>query len=134
MARTSALPVDFGSAALRGLSALAPGAADDTDLCLELGLSIWLRSSGTDLASARTTFLHLRALLVEESGLDARTEPIPLLGHAAELDLKNLAVYLGQLVERGAAQAKCDPEVLIEAVIGRLPPPNDLAAGGHTSA
>jgi hypothetical protein len=119
----SAQPVEFGPAALRGLSALGPCVPAATDLSLELGLSIWLHCSHTDLDSACLTLLEIRDLVLEEAGLDARTEPVPLLGHSPEVDLKNLAAYLSELLARAATWTGGDPELLIETVIGRLPEP-----------
>jgi hypothetical protein len=119
----SAQPVDFGPAALRGLSALGPCTPTQADLSLELGLSIWLHCSRTDLDSACRTLLEIRELVLDEAGLDARTEPVPLLGHCPEVDLKNLAAYLSELLARAATWTGGDPDMLIETVIGRLPEP-----------
>jgi hypothetical protein len=111
---------DFGPSLLRGLATLEPGDAQDDDLSLTLGLSLWLHRSGTDLREARATMLEIRGLLLEVGGMDRRTEPVPLFGRSERVDVLLLASYLGDLVLRAAATAECDPQQIVSRVVARL--------------
>jgi len=110
MASTSAHGnIDFAPAVLRGLARLGPFDPSRADLALELGLSAWMRLGQTDLDEARATMLHLRAALLEAGRMDAHTEPVPFSGRSPRLDMLGLASYLGNLVDRAASSAQCDP-------------------------
>jgi len=113
MSTNTAHQVEFGPAVMRGLLEYGPF---ETELALELGLSLWLHRSGTSPADARAAILDLRTVILEVSGLDPRTEPFPLIGRTAERDLVNLASYLGSLVHRAAAVRGWSPEDLVERV------------------
>jgi hypothetical protein len=113
----AALQNEFGPAALRGLVEYGPF---DTELGLELGLSLWLHRSATGLEDARRAMLELRSVILAVSGLDSRSEPFPLIGRQVELDLVNLANYLGSLVSRAAEHCECAPEVVVERAIAQL--------------
>jgi hypothetical protein len=91
-----------------------------TELALELGLSIWMRRSGADLYSLRSSMLGIRDALVAVGKLDPVTEPIPLLGRSERTDVVNLAAYLGGLVRRSASSAGCGPEDIAEQAISYL--------------
>jgi hypothetical protein len=112
--------VDFAPAVLRGLAELGPFDLSETDLALELGLSAWMRFSATTLDDARSTMLRIRLVLLEAGEMDTRSEPIPFSGRSPRLDMLNLAGYLGNLVERAAWSARCDPGVIVERTIERL--------------
>jgi len=92
----------FGSALLRGLAELGPVDPFSGDLSLELGVSLWLRTSGTPLLEARGRLLHLRELIIEVCGLDPATEPVPFVGRSPRNDVLNLVGYLGDLLRRAA--------------------------------
>jgi hypothetical protein len=115
--------LDFAPTLLRGLVTLEPGPPQEEDLTLTLGLSLWLHRSGTELEEARATMLEIRALLLEVGGMDRRTEPVPLFGRSDRVDVLLLASYLGDLVLRAAATARCDPQEIIDRVVTRLGPP-----------
>jgi hypothetical protein len=116
----------FAPTVLRGLAQLGP--VVETDLALELGLSAWMSFGGMGAEDARTEMHAIRQAVLEVSGLDAATEAIPFRGRSARSDVLNLAVYLGNLVERAARSAGCPPEALIERAIARLPHVRDSAA------
>jgi hypothetical protein len=105
---------------LRGLAALGPFDPSKADLALELGLSAWMRFSGTNLEDARSTMMHIRSVLLEAGEMDSRTEPIPFSGQSPQLDVLNLATYLGHLVDRAASSAKSEPALIVERTIERL--------------
>ena len=112
-----ALQIDFAPAVIRGLVEYGPF---DTELSLELGLSVWLHRTATDLADARDAMLGLRTAILESSGINPRSEPFPLIGHAVERDLVNLASYLGSLVTRAATSSDCDAEEVVERALALL--------------
>ena len=117
MSTGNALQIEFGPAVMRGLLEYGPF---ETELALELGLSLWLHRSGTLPEDARAAILDLRTVILEVSGLDARTEPFPLIGRSAERDLVNLASYLGSLVQRAASARGWSPEDLVEQAVEQL--------------
>ena len=80
-------PSMFAQAVLRGVASLGP---NHTDLSCELGLSLWMRQTRTQISEAGPAMLALRSALVEVSGIDLATEPIPLFGVDPALDLLNL--------------------------------------------
>jgi hypothetical protein len=120
MSFVGAPDLDFGPTLLRGLVALEPCEPQEEDLSLTLGLSLWMHRSGTNLEEARTTMLELRALLLDVGGMDRRTEPIPLLGRSERVDVLSLAAYVGDLLLRAAATARCEPEEVAQKVVARL--------------
>jgi hypothetical protein len=91
-----------------------------SELALELGLSIWMRRSSSDLGSVRTAMLAMRDALVTAGDLDPGTEPVPLLGRSDRADVLMLASYLCNLVKRAASSAGFLPEDVSELAIGRL--------------
>jgi hypothetical protein len=111
---------DFMPNVLRGLSDLGP--VPEPDLALELGLSAWMRISGIDLADARAQMLSIRSAVIEAGDLDPATEPIPFSGRTSRVAVLNLAAYLGNLMKRASSSSRCQPDVLVERVIGRLQP------------
>jgi len=123
------IPIGFGPALLHGLAELGPVDLASGDLSLELGISIWLRRNETPLEEARHLLLDIRQQVLEASGLDAATEPVPLVGRSLRLDVVNLVAYVGDLLRRGAAAAGCAPRALAARVMAELPTPEDPAIG-----
>jgi hypothetical protein len=113
-------PVDFAQEVLRGIATIEPPAAGESDLRLELGLSLWMRRSGTDVEAARPAMLAMRAALVEASGIDLATEPFPLCGVDPRLDVLNLGTYLRRLMVRATTRTQCDASLLAERALERL--------------
>jgi hypothetical protein len=107
---------------LRGLSALGLPECSQPDLALELGLSAWMRFSGTDLEGARSDMLAVRAALLEAADMDVSTEPVPFTGQSPRVAVLNLASYLGDLVARAAASAECEPSHIVDQAIAILHP------------
>ena len=106
MARPAALPeLGFAPVAARGIAVLAPEDLTRGNLTLELGLSLWMRRTGTDLRGVRDELLRVRSALVAAAGLDPRTEPVPLLAGPPRRAVLGLAVYLDDLVNRAARRA-----------------------------
>jgi hypothetical protein len=113
-------PADFARKVLRGVSTMESSRPGETDLCLELGLSIWMRQTGTDVDDAGPAMLAMRSALLVASGLDQATEPIPLCGVDSRLDVLNLGAYLRRLMARATGRAQCDVAVLVERVVEHL--------------
>jgi hypothetical protein len=125
----SSVPNGFGPATLAGVAELGPVDLASGDLSLELGISVWLRRNETTLEDARHTLLDLRHRVLEVSGLDAATEPVPFVGRNLPLDVINLVAYLGDLLRRGAHALRCTPSALAARVMAQLPLPEDSAIG-----
>jgi hypothetical protein len=120
----------FGSALLSGLAELGPVDPFSGDLSLELGVSLWLRTSGTPLLEARSRLLHLRELIIEVCGLDPATEPVPFVGRSPRNDVLNLVGYLGDLLRRAASGSGRSLQGVARVVIAELPPEDEDAALG----
>lgn len=119
----------FGPALLGGLAEL--GAVDpwSGDLSLELGVSVWLRRSGTTLLEAADRLFEARAAILEACELDPETEPVPLVGRSPRVDVVNLAAYVGDLLRRAAAAGGWSVHAVAERAITHLPQPSDEALG-----
>jgi hypothetical protein len=126
----SGVPEGFGPALLSGLAELGPVDPFSGDLSLELGVSVWLRTSGTPLLEARGRLLHIRELIIEACGLDLATEPVPLVGRSARADVLNLVGYIGNLLRRAAAASGRPVAAVARVVIEALPPEEEDAALG----
>ena len=107
----------FAWSAARGLADLETEDTTGDALILRLCLSTWMRNSGTDHASAQTQLLVLRKSLVEASGLDAASEPVPLVGGDERRSLLNVATYVHGLIIRAAGSAGADPLDLVEGIL-----------------
>src|SRR6185437_1802179 len=119
----------FGPALLCGLAELGPVDPFSGDLSLELGVSVWLRRSGTSLVDACAELLEARTAVLEASAMDPGTEPVPLVGRSPRLDVVNLALYVGDLLRRAAAAAGSSVQVVAERAIALLPEPAEEALG-----
>jgi hypothetical protein len=126
----SSVPEGFGSALLSGLAELGPVDPFSGDLSLELGVSVWLRTSGTPLLDARGRLLHIRELIIEVCGLDAATEPVPLVGRSPRNDVLHLVGYVGDLLRRAAPMSGRTVHEVARLVIEELPPEAEEAALG----
>jgi hypothetical protein len=110
----------FADQALRGLLELGPDALNGADLSLELGLSIWMRSSGMDLLDAISALRQLTQVVTDEAEIDAKTEPIALVGRSPRADVTSLARCLGHLIHRAALVTDRDPWDLVQSTLGRI--------------
>jgi hypothetical protein len=120
---------DFGPALLSGLAELGPVEPFSGDLSLELGISVWLRTSGTSLIGARSSLLEIRQVILEVCELDPATEPVPLVGRSPRSDVVSLVAYIAELLRRVSAGLGQKVESIIQAVVAELPLPEDEALG-----
>ena len=120
-------PRDFALALLGGLAELGPVDPFSGDLSLELGISVWLRQSGTSVLQARGRLLEIRQAILEVCGLDPATEPVPLVGRSPRTDVVNLVAYVGDLLRRAAPPNGLG--TVVERVVARLPEHQDEALG-----
>lgn len=119
----------FGPALLRGLAELGPVEPFSGDLSLELGISVWLRTSGTSLLEARASLLEVREVILEVCGIDPSTEPFPMVGRSPRSDVLNLVGYVSELLRRASAGLGRGVEAVVEAVVAELPVLHDEAVG-----
>jgi hypothetical protein len=119
----------FGPALLRGLVELGPVEPFSGDLSLELGISVWLRTSGTSLPEARSSLLEVRAVILEVCGIDPSTEPFPMVGRSPRSDVLSLVGYVSDLLRRASAGLGRDVQTVVEAVVMELPVAQDEAVG-----
>jgi hypothetical protein len=110
----------FARRVLRGVSVIEPPRCDETDLCLELGLSLWMRQTGTGMEDAGPAMLAMRSALLTASGMDREIEPIPLHGVDPRVDVINLGRYLRRLMVRATARAQCDAAVMVERALEHI--------------
>jgi hypothetical protein len=89
-------------------------------LLVELGLSTSINHCGADLASTRASLLRAKDALVGEGGLEADSEPIPLLGRSDRHDVVTLATLVCNLVKRASASAGCPPGEIARRASRRL--------------
>jgi hypothetical protein len=122
-------PAGFGAALLGGLAELGPVEPFSGDLSLELGISVWLRSSGTSLLDARSSLLEIRQVILDVCGLDPATEPFPMVGRSPRSDVLNLVGYVSELLGRASAVSGRGVQWVIQAVVAALPDPLVEAVG-----
>jgi hypothetical protein len=99
---------EFAPTVLRSLPALVPSGMAQADLALELGLSACMQMSAIELGDAIDQMWDIRRAVLEAGDMDVSTEPIPFGGSSGQRDLLNLALYLGNLLDRAAAHGRCD--------------------------
>ena len=123
------VPTGFGPALLSGLAELGPVEPFSGDLTLELGISVWLRTSGTSLLQARSSLLEIRRVILEVCALDPAIEPVPLVGRSPRSDVVNLVGYISELLRRASAGTGRAVGAIVEAVVAELPVPEAEALG-----
>jgi len=92
----------FVQEAMLGLADLEPEDLAHGNLTVPLGLSVWMRRGRIRVETARDAMLELRAAVLSASGLDERTEPVPLLLADPVAATISLAVYMDGLLQRAA--------------------------------
>ena len=92
----------FAHEAMLGLADLESEDLTPGNLSVPLGLSLWMRRGRIRVETARDAMLVLRSALLEASGLDERTEPVPLLVADPVAATISLAVYMDGLLQRAA--------------------------------
>ena len=78
-----------------------------------------MQMSDTDVDRAIGQMWSIRKAVLEVSRLDANSEPVPFGGSSERLDLINLALYLGNLVERAASQGRYDADTIVAKALDR---------------
>jgi hypothetical protein len=104
--------------AAHGLAGMIPEDHEKGNLTIPLGVSTWIVRSDINLARACDAMLELRSALLEVSGLDQRSEPVPLLGSDRRTSVLTLTIYLDGLVERGARMARKTRTDIALALLG----------------
>jgi hypothetical protein len=122
-------PNGFGRALLGGLAELGPVDPFSADLSLELGISLWLRTSGTSQLQARSSLLDIRRVILEVCALDPATEPVPLVGRSPRSDVISLVGYVSELLRRASAGLDRDLRAVVRDVVDELPAAEDEALG-----
>jgi len=89
-----------------GLATLDPEDLGRGNLTLPLLLSVWMRRAEVGVEDARDALLELRSALVEASGLDRRTEPVPLCVADPAAAVLSLARYTEGLLGRASEAAR----------------------------
>jgi hypothetical protein len=123
------VPIGFGPALLSGLAELGPVEPFSGDLSLELGISVWLRTSGTSILQARSSLLEIRQVILEVCAFDPATEPVPLVGRNPRSDVVNLVGYISELLRRASAGTGRALGAVVAAVVAELPAPEAEALG-----
>jgi len=120
MAITATAELEFAPVAARGIALLLPEDLTRGNLTIELGLSLWMHRTGTDLAGVRSELLGVRRALLKASGLDAPSEPVPLFAGDLRNGVLGLAVYLDDLISRAGRHAGLDRSAIVEVALGLL--------------
>ena len=92
----------FAHEAMLGLADLESEDFSHGNLTVPLGLSLWMHRGRIRIETARDAMLVLRRALLAASGLDERTEPVPLLVADPVAATISLAVYMDGLLQRAA--------------------------------
>ena len=103
-----------------GVAGLVPEDLEAESLSLPLGISVWLARSDIGADHACDALGRLRAALLEVSGLDRCSEPVPLVGGDRRHSIVTQTVYLHGLVERGARATSRPRRVLAEEALALL--------------
>jgi hypothetical protein len=111
---------EFARQAGLGLAGLPRGDMQEGNLTLLLSLSTWLRISGTGAAAACSSLLGVRRALLEVSGLDKASEPVPLIPLDPRSALIGLAIYMHGLIWRSASRALTSPPIIVEEALDSL--------------
>jgi hypothetical protein len=117
MGQAAVAELELAPLLARGLAILELEDLTEGNLTLELGLSLWMRRTNSDLYAVLEALMALRDVLLEASGMDRRTEPVPLLAGDCRTAVLGLAIYIRGLVMRAAnATSSSRREVVEEAL------------------
>jgi len=111
----------FAGQAGLGLAGLSPGDLVAGNLTMVFALSAWLRTCDVDPVAACSGLLGLRQALLQTSGLEAASEPIPLLAGSPRNALLALSVYIHGLISRSAAKAGKPAQTIVQEALELLP-------------
>jgi hypothetical protein len=92
----------FAHEAMLGLADLEAEDLASGNLSVPLGLSLWMRRGRIRVETARDAMLQLRTALLRASGLDEKTEPVPLLVADPVAATISLTLYMDGLLQRAA--------------------------------
>jgi hypothetical protein len=107
----------FVHEALLGLADLEPEDLTGGNLTVPLGLSLWIRRGRIRVETARDAMLELRAAVLSASGLDERTEPVPLLLADPVAATISLALYMDGLLQRAARMQATSREEIAQRAL-----------------
>jgi hypothetical protein len=110
----------FARSAGLGLTEFSPEDLSGGNLSLVFALSAWLRLNDLDISEGCAALFGLRRALVEVSGLDASSEPIPLMAGDSRTGLVGLGAYMHGLIRRAAAQARRPAQLVVEEAVTLL--------------
>jgi len=108
--------------AAHGVAGMIPEDLEEGNLTIPLGVSAWIVRSDIDPARACDVLMRLRTAFLEVSGLDRRSEPVPMLGGDRRTAVLNLTVYLDGLMDRGSRRSGTTRAELAEAALDLLDP------------
>lgn len=108
-------------AAARTIRDLLPDDRHEGCLTLPLLISAWVQVHGLELEDACEALMALRKALIASSGVDARSEPVPLVVDDRRRAVLNLARYLDELVDRATGLAGMDRGGVIASALAALP-------------
>jgi hypothetical protein len=120
MAQAAIAELELTPLLARGLAVLEAEDLTRGNLTLELGLSLWMRRTDSDLFGVRDALLEVRRALLEAAGMDRVSEPIPLLAGDDRTAVLSLAVYIKGLVVRAASAADTSRREIVEAALALL--------------
>ena len=103
----------YAVAVLRSLPVLVPPGMTVPDVALELGLSACMQMSGVEMDGAIDQMWDIRTAVLETATMDIAIEPVPLVSGPGCPALVNLAIYLGNLLDRAAHGLGCDREAVV---------------------
>jgi hypothetical protein len=108
---------EFAAEAARGLAGFEFEDLREGNLSLIFALSAWLRTADISVDDAQAGLLQLRRALMECSGLDKKTEPVPLLAGQPRAALLGLAAYVHGLICRSALHKHTSPCTVVEEAL-----------------
>jgi hypothetical protein len=111
---------EFARHAGLGLARLEHRDLAQGSLCLIFAASAWLRFSRIGVTASCSSLLSLRRTLLEASGLDRDSEPIPLLAGDHSTALIGLSHYTHGLIRRAARHSGRSPVEVVEEALQLL--------------
>jgi len=82
-----------------------------------------MRRTAIDLVGVRDVLLSFRVAVIELSGLDRRTEPVPLISRDPVSGMRNLCIYLKGLIRRASEESGLDERQITERGLAELSEP-----------
>lgn len=120
---------EFVSAFAAGLAELSDEDFGEERLTLPLGVSAWMRQSRVEMSGASDAMLALRSAILETSGLDASSEPVPLAMRDRATNLLSLATYIYHLVNRASLRSQTSRSEVVGRALSAMEPRWCASAG-----